>query len=261
MIPLNSSNNWQLRAANRSNAALARKFTNTCGEAFDWYIDCLTQEERDALEIQFYPTDESYTTFKNGLGTYIGTASTMPVQEKILGNLLQVGLDAGAQIYWGCPAQPADSPMPTTSRVTGAVGQKEDGSYVQGERPPRASSSAAGDYSGNPEMAKELLCQITNMIGEDGEIVSSGYEGDGLKLCYWAGGQLDPYQSSMGGDYYYPCDSPADPLGSAASLLDQRRRQAVLQRGLRVHGMGGLRRRAAACEARSPTCSTATTRP
>lgn len=31
-------------------------------------------------------------------------------------------------------------------------------------------------------------------------------------------GQLDPYQSSMGGDYYYPCDSPADPLGSAASL-------------------------------------------
>lgn len=33
-----------------------------------------------------------------------------------------------------------------------------------------------------------------------------------------AGGQLDPYQSSMGGDYYYPCDSPGDPLGSAASL-------------------------------------------
>ena len=67
-------------------------------------------------------------------------------------------------------------------------------------------------------MAKELLSQITNMIGEDGQIVTSGYEGDGLKLCYWAGGQLDPYQSSMGGDYYYPCDSPADPLGSAASL-------------------------------------------
>ena len=76
----------------------------------------------------------------------------------------------------------------------------------------------AGDYSANPEMAKELLSQITNMIGEDGQIVTSGYEGDGLKLCYWAGGQLDPYQSSMGGDYYYPCDSPADPLGSAASL-------------------------------------------
>ena len=95
----------QLRAANRSNVSLARKFTTTCGEAFDWYIDCLTDEERDALEIQFYPTDEAYTTFKNGLGTYIGTASTMPVQEKILANLLQVGLDAGAQIYWGCPAR------------------------------------------------------------------------------------------------------------------------------------------------------------
>ena len=35
---------------------------------------------------------------------------------------------------------------------------------------------AAGDYSGNQEMAKELLSQITNMIGDDGEIISSGYQ-------------------------------------------------------------------------------------
>lgn len=213
--PIEFLDNWQLRAANRSNAALARKFTNTCGEAFDWYIDCLTQEERDALEIQFYPTDESYTTFKNGLGTYIGTASTMPVQEKILGNLLQVGLDAGAQIYWGCPAQQLTTDA--DGAVTGAIGQKEDGSYVK-VAASKGVIVAAGDYSGNQEMAKELLSQITNMIGDDGEIISSGYQGDGLKLCYWAGGQLDPYQSSMGGDYYYPCDSPMDPLGSAASL-------------------------------------------
>ena len=42
--PIEFLNNWQLRAANRSNAALARIFSNTCGEAFDWYIDCLTLE-------------------------------------------------------------------------------------------------------------------------------------------------------------------------------------------------------------------------
>ena len=213
--PIEFLNNWQLRAANRSNAALARKFTTSCGEAFDWYIDCLTKEERDALEIQFFPTDAGYTEFKNGLGTYIGTASTMPVQEKILGNLLQVGLDAGAQIYWGCPAQQLVTDG--EGRVTGAVGKREDGSYVK-VNAAKGVIVAAGDYSGNQEMAKELLVQITNMIGEDGEIISSGYQGDGLKLCYWAGGQLDPYQSSMGGDYYYPCDSPTDPLGSAAAL-------------------------------------------
>lgn len=145
--PIEFLNNWQLRAANRSNASLCRKFTNTCGEAFDWYIDCLTPEERSSIEIQFFPTDTGYTTFKNGLGTYIGTASTMPLQEKIIGNMLQVGLDGG-----------------------------------------------------------------------DGEVVSMGYKGDGLKLCYWAGGQIDPYQATMGGDYYYPCDSPMDPIGSAAAL-------------------------------------------
>lgn len=145
--PIEFLNNWQLRAANRSNASLCRKFTNTCGEAFDWYIDCLTPEERSSIEIQFFPTDAGYTTFKNGLGTYIGTASTMPLQEKIIGNMLQVGLNGG-----------------------------------------------------------------------DGEVVSMGYKGDGLKLCYWAGGQIDPYQATMGGDYYYPCDSPMDPIGSAAAL-------------------------------------------
>lgn len=213
--PIEFLNNWQLRAANRSNAALSRRFTNECGAAFDWYIDCLTQEERDAMEIQFYPTAEGYTTFKNGLGTYIGTATTSAVQEKILGNLLQVGLDKGAQIYWGCPAQQLVCADDGT--VTGAIGQKEDGSYVK-VNAAKGVIVAAGDYSADPEMAKELLSQITNMIGEDGEITTSGYQGDGLKMCYWAGGQRDPYQSSMGGDYYYPCDSPMDPLGSAAAL-------------------------------------------
>lgn len=32
--PIEFLNNWQLRAANRSNVSLARKFTTTCGEAF-----------------------------------------------------------------------------------------------------------------------------------------------------------------------------------------------------------------------------------
>lgn len=254
--PIEFLNNWQLRAANRSNVSLARKFTTTCGEAFDWYIDCLTDEERDALEIQFYPTDEAYTTFKNGLGTYIGTASTMPVQEKILANLLQVGLDAGAQIYWGCPARQfltADD-----GRVTGAVGQKEDGSYVQ-VNAAKGVIVCAGDYSANPEMAKELLSQITNMIGEDGQIVTSGYEGDGLKLCYWAGGQLDPYQSSMGGDYYYPCDSPADLLAPPRRCGSTPTASATATKAL---GSWNGRPTPAPCSlrARSPTSSTATTR-
>lgn len=125
--PIEFLNNWQLRAANRSNVSPARKFTTTCGEAFDWYIDCLTDEERDALEIQFYPTDEAYTTFKNGLGTYIGTASTMPVQEKILANLLQVGLDAGPKSTGAArrasfsPPTTAASPAPSVRRRTAAT--------------------------------------------------------------------------------------------------------------------------------------------
>ncbi|MEI3548883.1 MAG: hypothetical protein V8Q09_11425 [Adlercreutzia sp.] len=65
------------------------------------------------------------------------------MQEKILANLLQV-LMARAQIYWGCPARQfltADD-----GRVTGAVGQKEDGSYVQ-VNAAKGVIVCAGDYS------------------------------------------------------------------------------------------------------------------
>ena len=122
--------------------------------------------------------------------------------------------DLGGEIRFETPAQ--QLLIDEAGRVTGVVAEGKEG-FVQ-VNAAKGVIVCAGDYSANPEMAKELLSQITNMIGEDGQIVTSGYEGDGLKLCYWAGGQLDPYQSSMGGDYYYPCDSPADPLGSAASL-------------------------------------------
>ena len=197
--PIEFLNNWQLRAANRSNVSLARKFTTTCGEAFDWYIDCLTDEERDALEIQFYPTDEAYTTFKNGLGTYIGTASTMPVQEKILANLLQVGLDAGAQIYWGCPARQfltADD-----GRVTGAVGQKEDGSYVQ-VNAAKGVILSTGDYSQNTKMLQHfcpeviennIQCLFTN-VDVEGSFTN---QGDGIQLGMWAGAQVQQSHAPM----------------------------------------------------------------
>lgn len=123
--------------------------------------------------------------------------------------MLQVGLDAGAQIYWGCPAE--QLAQGDDGRVIGAVAKKEDGSYLK-INAEKGVIVTAGDYSGNPEMAKDLLSQITNMLdGGDGEVVSMGYKGDSLKLCYWAGGQIDPYQATMVGDYYYPCDSPHGP--------------------------------------------------
>lgn len=213
--PVEFLNNWQLRAANRSNAALARKFTHLCGPTFDWYIDCLTQEERDGMEIQFFPTADVYEPYKNGIGTYIGTAGTSSVQEKILNNLVQTGVDRGGTVHWGTTAQYLT--VSDDGRVTGAIGKKSDGTYL------RVTASkgvivAAGDYSGNTEMAHDLLEHITRMLGDSEEIVGNGYQGDGLKMCCWAGGRIDPYQATMGGDYYYPCDSPMDPLGSAAAL-------------------------------------------
>ena len=209
-------NQWQLRAANRTNPDLCMKYAQKVGEAFDWYIEPLSQEERDSLDIQFYPTAEEYTTYKNGIATYVGTASTSPVQAALLQGLRDAATSQGAQILWGTSARQLT--QDESGRVTGAVGQATDGSYVQVVAT-KGVVVCAGDYSGDPVMARELLPQVSALLEEGGEIVSmAGYQGDGLKLCYWAGGRLDPYQSTMGGDYYYPCDFPTDPVGSSAAL-------------------------------------------
>ena len=209
-------NQWQLRAANRTNQALCMKYAQQVGAAFDWYIEPLTQEEKDSIEIQFYPTAEEYTTCKSGIATYVGTASTKPVQDALLKGLRDAATAQGAQILWGTAAQ--QLVQDESGAVTGAVGQAADGSYVQ-VNAAKGVVVCAGDFSGNPVMARELLPQVTTLLGDDGEVVSmAGYQGDGLKLCHWAGAKLDPYQSTMGGDYYYPCDSPMDPIGSTAAL-------------------------------------------
>ena len=61
-------NNWQLRSGNRSNAKLCRKYAHEVGSAFDWYIDGLSDAEKETLTIQFFPTDPSYTVSKNLAG-------------------------------------------------------------------------------------------------------------------------------------------------------------------------------------------------
>lgn len=208
-------NNWQLRSGNRSNAGLVRTYSRNVGSAFDWYIDALTDEEKETLTVQFFPTDASYTVAKNHIETWPGCVGTRDYQEKLIAGMVQTAVDAGGSVYWETTVE--QLVQDDTGAVTGAVGKTSDGAYVK-VNASKGVVVALGDFSANSEMCHDLLTQVDSLVGPDGTIVGMGQTGSGVQVCYWAGGRLDPYQATMGGDYYYPCDSPTDPLGSSSPL-------------------------------------------
>ena len=207
-------NNWQLRSGNRSNAKLCRKYAHEVGSAFDWYIDGLSDAEKETLAIQFFPTDPSYTVSKNHIETWPGCVGTKEYQTKLINGMANVAVETGGHIYWETTVEQLT--QDSDGSVTGAIGKTKDG-YVK----VTASKGVAvclGDFSGNPEMCHDLLTTVDSLVGADGDITGMGQTGTGVQVCYWAGGRLDPYQATMGGDYFYPCDAPTDPLGSSSPL-------------------------------------------
>ncbi len=207
-------NNWQLRSGNRSNAKLCRKYAHEVGAAFDWYIDALNDSEKESLAIQFFPTDTSYTVSKNHIETWPGCVGTKEYQEKLIAGMANTAVETGGHIYWETTVEQLT--QDSDGNVTGAIGKTKDG-YVK-VTAGKGVAVCLGDFSGNSEMCHDLLTTINCLVGTDGDITGMGQTGSGVKLCYWAGGRLDPYQATMGGDYYYPCDSPTDPLGSSSPL-------------------------------------------
>lgn len=208
-------NNWQLRSGNRSNAALVRRYCRELGSAFDWYIDGLTDSEKDTLAIQFFPTDPSYTVSKNHIETWPGCVGTKEYQDKLIAGMIQIATDAGGSVLWETTVK--QLVQDDSGRVTGAIGQRADGSYVQ-VNASKGVVVCLGDFSANAEMCDDLLTQVKMLLGDEGAIVGMGQTGTGVQVCYWVGARLDPYQATMGGDYYYPCDAPTDPLGSSSPL-------------------------------------------
>lgn len=208
-------NNWQLRSGNRSNAALVRRYCRELGSAFDWYIDGLTEDEKATLTVQFFPTDPSYTVEKNRIQTWPGCVGTAEYQDKLIAGMVQTAVANGGTALWETTVQ--QLVQDESGTVVGAIGQRADGSYVK-VNASKGVIVCLGDFSANAEMCNDLLTQVTSLIPEDGAIVGMGQTGAGVQVCYWAGGRLDPYQATMGGDYYYPCDAPTDPLGSSSPL-------------------------------------------
>ena len=205
-------NDWQLRTGNRSNVRLIRAYAQACGPCFDWFIDPLTPEERAKIHPMLTPPSPHFPSSLNGLRAWPGTANMgVELQNKVVKGNQALARSLGAQFFFSTRACRLEK---KNGRVVGAIGRSESGEYVRFTAR-RGVILAAGDYSGNPEMCRDLLTESADLI-DGGDWSGHGWDGSGIQMGVWAGGRLEPRShAAMGGNYSFP---GFDLIGSTAVL-------------------------------------------
>lgn len=203
---------WQMRTGNRSDYRLIRKFAENCGDCFDWFIEPLSREERDGIHPMLTPQSGHFPKALNGFKAWSGTPDMgVVLQNKALKANQRIAAEHGARFYFETKALQLIKDGDT---VTGAIGEATDGSLCRflGRK---GVVLAAGDYSRNPEMCRDLLAESDDLI-DGGDWSGHGWDGSGIRMGVWAGGRLEPRShAAMGGNYSFP---GFDLIGSAATL-------------------------------------------
>lgn len=205
-------NDWQLRTGNRSNYRLIRKYAEACGETFDWFIEPLSEEEKDRIHPMLTPPSPNFSYELNGLKSWPGSANMgVELQTKAVKLSQQIARSHGARFYFDTKACEL---IRENGRVFGVIAKNAKGEYVSFSARTGV-ILAAGDYSKNAQMCRDLLAECDDLVDE-GDITGHGWDGSGIQMGVWAGGRLEPRShAAMGGNYSFP---GFDLIGSTATL-------------------------------------------
>lgn len=222
-------NDWQLRTNNRSDVRLVRTYAEQCGDCFDWFLDPLTQEERDSIHPMLTPPSPHFPKTLNGLRAWPGTANMgVVLQNKAVKGNQRIAAEKGARFYFGVKGCRLKK---SGSSVTGVIGQLADGSHCLFEAK-KGVLLAAGDYSRNTEMCRDLLAESADLI-DGGDWSGHGWDGSGIRMGLWAGGRLEPRShAAMGGNYSFP---GFDLIGSTAVLRVNKHGKRYSDEGFGTH--------------------------
>ncbi|KIR01733.1 Twin-arginine translocation pathway signal [Lachnospiraceae bacterium TWA4] len=92
---------WQKRTGNRSNYRLIRKYAKNCGETFDWFIEPLTEEEKNQIHPMFTPQSPNFPITLNGFHAYSGTPNMGPtLQNKAVKASQRIAKEHGARFFF-----------------------------------------------------------------------------------------------------------------------------------------------------------------
>ena len=208
-------NDWMLRHNNRPNPGLIRRYAANSGACFDWLFGDFIDDPASVV-IRQWPANDAYQEQIGGLRGFIGCAHTGDFMTQALDHCAEVVEQNGGTVCYGTSGYLLITD--DSGAVVGAYGEKSDGTYVKVQAS-KGVVLAGGGFGGNADMLTDLYVESLGLKPE-GETLSAGMDqdGSGVALGYWAGGKLDPCMSGMGGNYFYPCDSPSDPAGTAPVL-------------------------------------------
>lgn len=212
-------NDWQLRSGNRSNPRLVMQFVRNCGSCFDWFLEALSPEQRDNVQIRYWPAPKRYSSNICGIKTWIGTA-TFPealwhgkgITDAVVANI-QRAKEHGAQFHFSTVAEQLEK---QAGRVTAVIAKERHGGYLR-YRARKGVVLAAGDFARNEEMMKDLCDELVTLApSEAHRITGLSRDGSGIRMGVWAGGRMVPGPiACMGGN----TAAPNSPLFQATATL------------------------------------------
>ena len=204
-------NDWQLRTNNRSNYRLIRTYAQNCGDCFDWFIEPLSEEEKEQIHPMMTPAAEEMPETQNGIHAWTGTPNLgMHLMRKAVKENQRLAAKQGARFLFETRAEQL---IVEDGAVQGVI-CKNDCLWIK-VRAAKGVILAAGDYSKNRAMCEDLLAECADLVDE-GDITGHGWDGSGILMGIWAGGRLEPRpQPSAGGNYSFP---GFDTIGSTAGL-------------------------------------------
>ena len=191
---------WMRRNLNRPNANIVKVYAERSGEAFDWFVEPLDDAFVQSINC-FRPNGPAgtFNGWTNYLGTNIFRGSDAEHDYSFTAALKAnhaVAADKGAKLQFGATAEYLETDE--GGRVTAVVATLEDGTRVR-YKASKGVLLAAGDFSANADMCRELLAEHTAL--NKGEAVGGmQQDGTGIRMGIWAGGIMDPGPvASMGG--------------------------------------------------------------
>lgn len=195
----------------RPNPELLRQYAEHGGETFDWFIQPLTQEQKEQITIFFNPppkhAPEAVNGFKWFCGSHImpggdgseGKDENSATMSRTVKLNQQLAKDLGARFFFQTPAEQL---LKDGGRVTGVAARSAEGGYVK-FLAKKGVLLAAGDFSANSDMVRDLLPEVDKVCGGV-PVKGMGWDGMGIRMGLWAGGLLDPGPiGSEGGNYVH----------------------------------------------------------
>ncbi len=207
-------NEYQIYCAGRAQPTLVRDFAYRSGEAFDWFIDNFTDEEKEGIVCLNWPVVDGYNYKKGIFTSYVGTPNfggTVSLRDALV-RTQDIAKENGAEFRYETTAVRLVHNDDGTE-VTGVICQTSDGSYVQINAD--AVVLACGDIGSNSQMYN-AICAENYALGEYADCSAmSGRDGSGIAMAMRIGAKVE---IGTGGDMGSHAAFPLGPLEGAETI-------------------------------------------